>query len=186
MTAQLEAVSAALTRLAHDAESRFGTLSAEQLNWKPAPGAWSVAQCFDHLITTQIHYFPVLERLANGPVPQSAWERYSPFSGFFGRFLIRALDPGNSRKTKTAAKSEPSASDLGDEVIDRFTEHQRELVDRLKALPTALDPKRVIITSPLSNIVTYSLDDCLTILVVHGRRHFVQAERVTTAAGFPS
>lgn len=179
-------VSDALTRLAHDAEARFGKLSAARLNWKPGHGAWSVAQCFDHLITTQTHYFPVLERLASGPVSPSVWERYSPFSRFFGRFLIRTLDPANARKTKTVSKSQPSASDLRGDVISRFAEHQRDLVGRLRALPTDLDLERVIITSPLSSVVTYSLDDCLTILVVHGRRHLGQAERVTTATGFPS
>ncbi|MGH9844290.1 MAG: DinB family protein, partial [Blastocatellia bacterium] len=30
----------------------FGGLTAQQLNWKPGADQWSVAQCFDHLVTT--------------------------------------------------------------------------------------------------------------------------------------
>jgi len=182
----LEEVSSALSKIALDAEALFGELTPEQLNWKPGSGRWSVAQCFDHLITTQTSYFPVLDRLASGSFSPTAWERYSPFSGLFGRMLIRALDPGNAKKTKTATKSEPSDSGLGGEIINRFEEHQSELVSRLKALPASLDTKSVVIRSPLSSFVTYSLDDCFTILVVHGRRHLGQAERVTATTGFPS
>src|SRR5690606_29839266 len=97
----------------------------------------------------------------------------------------RALDPANQRKAKTVRKSEPAASELDAGIIARYAEHQRELVSSLRALPHGLDPQRTVITSPLSPIVTYSLADCFEILVVHGQRHFLQAQRVTEAEGFP-
>lgn len=181
----MKEASNALKHIGHDANLRFGTLTPEQLNWKPALGSWSVAQCFDHLIITQTYYFPLLDRLTGGAYAPTAWERFSPFSGLFGRMLIRALDPDNTRKTKTVARSEPSQSDLDRDIIQRFAEHQDELVARVEKLPVGLRLGKVIVTSPLSKLVTYSLDDCLAILVVHGQRHFRQAERVTTTAGFP-
>ena len=47
--------------IALDAEKLFGSLSAEQLNWKPAPDRWSVAQCLEHLINTNLlHFFCIL------------------------------------------------------------------------------------------------------------------------------
>jgi hypothetical protein len=82
-----------LRQVADDARATFGSLSAAQLNWKPAEKSWSIAQCFDHLITTHSLYFPLFEKLANGNLKQSAWERYSPLSGFFGRYLIKSLRP---------------------------------------------------------------------------------------------
>ena len=51
---------------AASAQQTFGHLTAEQLNWKPAPDAWSVAQCFDHLITINAGYFPIMQSLARG------------------------------------------------------------------------------------------------------------------------
>jgi DinB superfamily len=31
-------------------EGVFGKLSSAQLNWKPVPDRWSIAQCFEHLM----------------------------------------------------------------------------------------------------------------------------------------
>lgn len=186
LTARIGATATDLLLLADDAKDRFGHLSEAQVNWRPGAGSWSVAQCFEHLVLTQSLYLPTLKRLAAGSARATVWERISPFSGLFGRMLIRALDPANSRKTKTAAKSTPAASTIGGDVIKRFHEHQRSLVDHLRDLPQDLDPTAVVITSPLSSFVTYSLDDCLTILVVHGRRHLAQAERVVASADFPA
>lgn len=186
MTHRFETASAELLALADEATAQFGSLSADQLNWKSSSASWSVGQCFDHLVTIQTLYFPQLLRLSTEPPTPSAWERFSPFSSLFGRLLIRSLRPDNARKTKTASISEPSASHLEEGTIERFAAHQRDLVRQLRALPTDLDPRKVIVTSPLSRFITYSLDDCLTILVVHGKRHFGQAVRVTEASGFPA
>ena len=170
---------------AKGAQATFGSLSTAQLNWKPAAKSWSVAQCFDHLITTHSLYFPEFERWAKGDVTMSFWEKTSPFSGFFGRFLIKGLDPKNLKPMKTTAKAFPSESEIGGDIIERFSEHQQQMIDAINKLPTNIDPAKTIITSPLLGIVTYSLDDCFTVLVVHCQRHFNQAKRVTESEGFP-
>jgi len=174
-----------LEKIGEDARQTFGTLSLEQLNWKPAENSWSVAQCFDHLITTHSLYFPLFERMASGDVRQSFWERTSPLSGFFGRFLIKAVRPDNLKKVKTTSKAQPSTSEIDGEIIDRFAEHQKQMTDRLRRLPPGIDPVKTIITSPLLGFVTYNLDDCFTVLETHCRRHFGQAKRVTETGGFP-
>lgn len=179
-------VTSDLKEVADDAMTTFGSLNAEQLNWKPAEKSWSVAQCFDHLITPHCLYFPVLERLASGDAQQTFWERNSPLSGFFGRFLIKGLDPKNQKKMKTTSKAFPSASEIGGDIMERFAEHQNRMINALQKLPTDIDPAKTIITSPPLGVVTYSLDDTFTILVVHCRRHFGQAKRVTEADAFPA
>lgn len=175
-----------LRQVADDARSAFGTLSATQLNWKPTPKSWSVAQCFDHLITTHSLYFPEFERLATGDVKMSFWEKASPFSGFFGRFLIKSLDPTNLKPMKTTAKAFPSTSEIGGDIIERFVLHQSRMMDAIIKLPSDVDPTRQIITSPLLGIFTYSLNDCFTVLVVHCQRHFNQAKRLIEMNGFPN
>ena len=182
---RIEQITSELSKVAADAKATFGSLSAHQLNWKPAPKSWSVAQCFDHLITTHSLYFPEYERLAAGNVEMSLWKKASPFSGFFGRFLIKNLDPNNLKKMKTTAKAFPSESEIGGDIIDRFCEHQRLMIEHLQKLPDNIDPTKTIITSPLLGIVTYSLDNTFTILNVHCQSHFDQAKRVTEMDGFP-
>jgi hypothetical protein len=186
MMGRIKPVTYDLKKVADDAKVEFGGLTTEQLNWKPAEKSWSVAQCFDHLITTHGLYFPVFERLAMGDVKQSVWENYSPLSGFFGRFLIKSLRPENVKKMKTTMKAQPSASEIDGGIIERFGEHQNQMIEHLQRLPTDIDPVKTIITSPLLSFVTYSLDDCFTILVVHVQRHFGQAKRVTETDGFPA
>jgi hypothetical protein len=185
MSERVTQVTADMAQVAVDAVTAFGGLSATQLNWKPAEKSWSIAQCFDHLITTHSLYFPEFERLAVGNVKMSLWEKASPFSGFFGWFLIKNLDPKNLKPMKTTAKAFPSESEIGGDIIDRFCEHQHQMIEHLQKLPTDIDHAKTIITSPLLGIVTYSLDDCFTVLVVHCQRHFNQALRVTESEGFP-
>ena len=163
----------------------FGGFSTEHLNWKPDTKSWSVAQCFDHLIVTHSLYFPLFEQLANGDTKMSFLENYSPFSGFFGRFLIKGLDPKNLKKMKTTAKASPSSSGIDGEIIRRFCDHQLEMIAALNKLPDSLDAKKTIITSPLLGAITYSLNDTFTFVPMHCERHFDQAKRVTEAAGFP-
>jgi hypothetical protein len=174
-----------LQQVADDAKATFGSLSVEQLNWKLSEKRWSIAQCFDHLITTHALYFPLFERLSAGDFKQVFWERSSPLSGFFGRYLIKSLRPENVKKMKTTPKAYPSASEIGSDIIERFANHQDQLIKYLRALPPDIDPSKTIVTSPLLGFVTYSLDDTLTILVVHCQRHFGQAQRVTESEGFP-
>jgi uncharacterized damage-inducible protein DinB len=182
---RLNKVTDDLSGVAVAATEAFGGLSPAQLNWKPDEKSWSVAQCLDHLITTHSQYFPLFERLSSGEALPTTWEKISPLSGFFGRFLVKSLDPANLKKMKAPGKAQPSASEIEGDIVDRFSGHQQQLIDHLQKIPSDLDRARTIVTSPLLGIVTYSLDDTLTILVVHCQRHFGQARRVTESAAFP-
>jgi uncharacterized damage-inducible protein DinB len=186
MNRRIDSVTKDLLQVAADAEAAFGALSVEQLNWKPAKKSWSIAQCFDHLITTHSLYFPLFERLEHNVEVATFSQRHSPLSGYFGRFLIRSLSPETQKKMKATGRAQPSASEIDGRIIERFSGHQNEMIEHLQRLPPDSDPAKTIITSPLLGIVTYSLDDCLTILTVHCRRHFGQAKRVMEADGFPA
>jgi DinB superfamily len=173
-----------LKTIAEDARKTFGGLSSAQLNWKPGAEHWSVGQCFEHLIKTNRSFFPTLERLARGEHKSRAWERLSPFSGFFGRMALKSVAPESPRKFKAPRGFRPSASDVDAAVIEQFAAHQSELAELMKAT-AGLDLKKTVVTSPISGLVTYSLLDAFRIVVAHERRHFEQARRVTEAEGFP-
>jgi hypothetical protein len=49
-----------------------------------------------------------------------------------------------------------------------------------------LDLGRIIISSPVTPVVTYSLLDAYRVIAVHEARHFQQAKRVTEESGFPA
>jgi DinB family protein len=173
-----------LAAVRREAGEVFGGLSPAQLNWKPSAEQWSVGQCFDHLIVTNRCFFSDMERVAGGTYKSSLWGRVSPLSGFFGRFILKSLDPEKGRKTKAPRVFEPAQSDVAADVIKQFAAHQEELSTRMRATAGA-DLRGLKVTSPVSPVATYSLLDAYRIVVAHERKHFEQARRVTQSEDFP-
>ena len=176
---------AELEPIAEEARRVFGRLTPAQLNWKPSAEQWSVGQCFDHLIVTNSTFFRDMERVAAGTYRGSLWGRVSPLSGFFGRYIIGALDPSKGKKIKAPLAFLPASSDVDAEVIERFAGNLSEVAARMRATE-GVDLRRTVITSPAMALVTYSLFDVYRIFVAHARSHFEQARRVTRAEGFPA
>ena len=178
MDRRIEEVVRELEMQIAETREQFSELSERELNWKPDKNSWSVAQCLDHLITTHSLYFPIFAALASERRTPSFWERTSPFSRFWGKYFVRLLDPGNQKKIKTTSKAQPASSQIDEQIVERYCAHQNQLIENLSKIPADIDPEKTIVTSPLLGIVTYSLDDVFTMLVVHGQRHFLQAKRV--------
>ena len=86
---------------------------------------------------------------------------------------------------KAPKRFEPAQSDVSGSIIHDFVAQQGQLTEKMKATSN-LDPERIVITSPALSIVTYSLMDAYRIMVVHERRHFQQAQRVTEESEFPT
>jgi len=172
-----------ITEIGQKAELAFGNLSAEQINWKPSPEGWSVGQCFEHLIKTNLLFFPELKRIADGERKNSFWENYSPLSSFFGNLLVNSLKK-DSRKFKAPTQRIVPPSEIDANIIEIFAAHQIELIDKIKRTENA-DWRRTKITSPFMKMMTYKLSDGFRVVVEHERRHVRQAERAAQAEGFP-
>jgi hypothetical protein len=182
---EIDGFVAELEAVASDAVKVFGGLSAAQLNWKPSAEQWSVGQCFDHLIKTNSTFFPDMRRVAAGTYKSSLWGRVSPLSGFFGRFILKSLDPEKGRKTKAPRVFEPAQSEVAADVIVKFVRHQSEVSQLMRGTAGA-NLRGLKVTSPVSPVATYSLLDAYRIVVAHERKHFEQARRVTQFQGFPA
>ena len=183
MDERINEITSALAQVAEEARSTFGSLTPEQLNWKPAENSWSVGQCFEHIIKTNEEFYPEFEKLASGERKNSFFEKYSPFSGFFGRFLINAVTE-DSKKAKAPSKKVVPPSDIDGDIVDRFALHIDEINRKVESC-ASVDRKKTVVTSPFLGVFTYSLEDAYTVLVEHSRRHFRQAKRVMEAEGFP-
>ena len=185
MSSEVDSLVAQAEKIAGDAEKVFGSLSKEQLNWKPAAERWSVAQCFDHLITSNTGYLPIIDSVVKGQKQTSIWQKLPVLPGVWGKLLIKSLDPATTRKLKAPKRFEPSESDIRATIVEDFVAQQAKVIEGMKATAN-LDLERTIITSPALSIVAYSLMDAYRIIVVHERRHFQQAERVTEESAFPT
>ena len=183
MDERITNIIAALIRVANDAKGAFGSLTGDQLNWKPSKNDWSVGQCLDHIIRTNEQFYPELEKIATGSRRNSFLENWSPLSGFFGRFLIKAVSE-DSKKAKAPSKAIVPTSEIDADIIRRFVSHIEDISRRIESCAGA-DRKRTVVTSPFLAVFTYTLDDAFTVMVEHTKRHFRQAKRVTEADGFP-
>ena len=183
-TLSLADVKTGLEDIAREAEATFGALDARQLNWRPDPARWSVAQCFEHLLTSNRLMLSSADDALNRAHPQSLWQRLPVLPGVMGRIMVRSQAPATTRKFKAPTPSRPSSSDIGSDVIRRFVEQHRDAVLRVAALDEAR-AARTIMTSPYVRIITYRVLDGWRLMVAHDRRHFEQARRVMESPGFP-
>jgi hypothetical protein len=170
--------------IAGDAKILFGHLNPEQLNWKPAADSWSVAQCLDHLISSNLGFYPVFDRILKGEHQKTFLHRMPFMPAFLGKMLIKAVSPDYNRKVKAPSLIQPSTSSIDPQIVERFVTNQRETLAKMKSLKDR-DPADLIITSPVASMVVYSLLDAFRLIVAHERRHFAQAQRVMQADRFP-
>lgn len=165
-------------------EQHFGQLSNAQLNWKTNPESWSVAQCLDHLITSNAGYFPTFRAIGTGQAKMGFWARISPLSGFFGDMLLRETGPQVKRKMKAPKVFAPSSSQLDTGILARFQQQQKELIELLLATDV-VGHEGFKIPSPVTGMITYRLDFAVQIIVQHEERHIIQALNVMQHPGFP-
>lgn len=175
---------ASMEAVTGDVQSSFGSLSAEQLNWRPSPDEWSIGQCLDHLINTNSPYFGILEEVKDPSRKPTFWQSLPVIPGLFGNFLAKAVSPEAKRKIKAPAKFQPSTSSIDPGIVKAFVGMQGKLIDLINAT-SHLDLERVIISSPIAGFVTYSLFDAYRVISNHEQRHLQQAKRVLDSSGFP-
>lgn len=182
-TADLQSVVTAANNVANEARTTFGHLTPSQLNWKPSPERWSVAQCFEHLLTSNKGYLPIVDNVLAG-YRRTFWQSMPVLPGLMGGLLIKSMDPASTRKVKAPKRFQPARSDISGSVINDFVEQQKQMVEKMKSTQH-LALEKIVISSPVTPVVTYNLMDAYRLIVVHEQRHFQQAKRVTEEPGFP-
>ena len=166
-----------LDEITSEFKDKFGSLTLEQLNWKPDPGTWSIAQVIDHLIMINESYYPIFDRVIDGTYTAPFHARFSFLVNFLGKTILNSVDPKNRRKAKTFALWEPAKSDLPADIVDRFVSHQ----DKLKEYITRLSPaiaSGTVINSPANRNIVYAISTAIEIIVMHEQRHLGQAEEI--------
>jgi hypothetical protein len=162
----------------------FSSLSDGQLNWKSEPAKWSIGQCLDHLIISNKTYFPSFEKLIYHRYKLSFLQKLNPFKKMLGPMMIRSLGPQQKKNFKSPTIFEPSASQISFTIVDDFLRHQEELKTYFRKL-LQLDTKNLVLASPVSGLITYTLADCMQLIPAHEQRHTDQANKVLHHPNFP-
>ena len=181
---QLSALVSAANAIADQTRADFGHLTEEGLNWKSSVEQWSVAQCFDHLVTANAAFFPSFEKVLSGQKRNTFWERLPWLSAFWGKMLIKAVSPESKRKLKAPKIFQASSSNVDGTIIRRFIDQQNQVIGYMKATE-GLELEKIKISSPVTRVITYSLMDAYRVVIAHEKRHLLQAVRVSETDGFP-
>lgn len=155
----------------------FGNLSDQQLNWKPAPDVWSIAQNIDHLIVINQTYYPVIDQLLKGEYKTPFMGKIGFMVNFFGKFILKSVQPDRKRKMKTFPMWEPATSNIDGDIIQRFANHQEELKQKIKTCESLIE-QGAVISSPANKNIVYKLATAFDIIVTHELRHFEQAKLI--------
>ncbi len=184
MSESLSSLLAAAQAVPAEVQTHFGHLTAQQLNWKPDANQWSIAQCFEHLVAANESYFPTFEQVLAGKQRTTLWQRVPLLPALFGKMIVQAVSPEAARKLKAPKIYAPASSDIEGAIIHRFLERQEQVIQYMQAMQ-GLAVEKIIMSSPVTDLITYSVLDACRIIVAHEQRHLLQAKRVLTMSGFP-
>src|ERR1051325_7476265 len=158
------------------------SLNLQQLNWKPAPGQWSVGQCLEPLaVTNELYGAAISDALDSAP--QGFASEVQP--GWFARYFIREYIAPSEKQTRHKAQAKIAVrGDVDEKILQRFLDTNRatrRLVDRA----TSVDVNRVRFKNPFVFWIRFTVGTGLEVISKHEQRHLNQAERVRNAPGFP-
>lgn len=165
-------------------EKSFSSLSLSQLSWKSSEDSWSIAECLQHIITSNEKYFPALGKLSKAYTP-SFWEKWSPMSRSIGKNMIKTLGLTVKSKFKSPKLFLPAKILFPENIIETFSKHQDLLISKFDLMKIH-EGRNVIITSPVSALITLPLSECLEVLTGHEERHLNQAINVMLHHNFPN
>lgn len=165
-------------------QKNLGELTPAQLNWKPSEEAWSIGQCLEHLVISDTTYFHDFKKIAEHTYEMSRWQKGSPLSNFFGRMLLSQVGERPRKKFQAPRIFRPPERTVDPGIFDRYSKHIDTLVEYM-ALCREMDLDKILLRSPVSAVVTYSLRHAFQLLVQHLQRHILQAEAVRANKEFP-
>lgn len=168
-----------------DARTLISGLTEEQLNWKPAPDKWSMAQCLDHLATASRGFNPYfVDVMARGRQKFAVTKPPAYRPTFMGAWLMKFVEPEASRKISSPKIFQPAASNVAGG-LEKFLA-QQEVFRKFVSDTNGIDYNKTRLRSPVTPLIRYSLADAYVITVLHEQRHLAQARRVLETPGFPN
>lgn len=160
--------------------------SKEQLTWRPAPGAWSIAEHFAHLNSLNGQDLPVLfQAIAAGKRDGKTSSEANPRWPWLDRMFIRMMEPPYRIGVKTPKQYVPKASDTDPHEAYIEFERTHNDLDYMMGDAEGLDLRAIRVVSPASKWVRMSLGGRLALLAAHDRRHLWTMRKLAAMPQFP-
>ncbi|GAB3299474.1 DinB family protein [Hymenobacter tenuis] len=172
LTARTEALGAAVSH-------ELCSLPPDAMNFKPAPGSWSVLECIEHLNRYGRYYLPALAKALSRSKLNTASNEEVGFS-WLGRKSYEMVRPDNGATHKTLARMNPARSHLTREVLTEFLEQLAEL-QRLLRAAAGIPLNQKVVPIEFFKLLKLQLGEALLFVVAHCQRHMAQAQRARAA-----
>ncbi len=170
----LDRLEVELRALQAEIRAQFTNLDPDTLQWRPDPAQWNILECFAHLNKFSEDYLPPVQRA----IHQAKARRWTPGDPVRytarGKRLIRRTDPGNGKTYKTPKRYNFSHQPLGQEVVKSLIIQCEQLLRTIE-FARDVDVNRASIPKPHAWFGRYTLGNVLEFLVLHTRRHILQA-----------
>ncbi len=163
---------------------KFNSLSENQINWKPNADRWSIAECIDHLFVTNKLYLVEMENQFRVERIKADCSLTPVKHNFMSRFIIKGVDPANTKKTKTFKVFLPSRSNHGKNIFNDFIDLQNKFINLISSYKD-LNLNKYKMSSPAARFIKENFSDVLEIIRLHDRRHLNQAQNIINNSNFP-
>lgn len=158
----------------------FAKYDVEVLNHKEDGGRWSVLECIEHLNLYGDFYLPEIEKsILNARTASGSSFTTGVLGGYFAKLMKVGAD-GKMTKMKSPGDKDPSKSELGAVVLDRFIK-QTDMLLGLLDRAGRVDLQRAKTPITLSRWIRLRLGDTFRFNIFHIERHVLQAERALRA-----
>jgi hypothetical protein len=173
----------ALKSLDDSRERLLGTLqglSREQMEYRPAPDRWSVAENLEHIILTERF---VLGRLDDPVQPAPDPSKHSRWEGRDEAFVSKLAEGREDRFTAPEALH-PTGRWSTETLVAEFD--AARVLSRAFAASTQLNLRSRIVRHPAPPIGEIDAYQLLLMIGAHSDRHRAQCEEVIASPGFPA
>lgn len=184
MKQDLNAMINELEAIIRDCRQKVGELKTADLSLlqqKASSASWSTLECIEHLNLYGDFYLPEMERSLLTARPLRAKKFKSGLLGGYFAKLMKVDADGKMTKMKAPADKNPSMTELGPVVLDRFIK-QLDMLLGLLERGRKVDLMRAKTPITLSKWIRLSLGDTFRFNVFHIERHMRQAERALLMA----
>lgn len=161
--------------------------SSEQLNWVPAPGVWSMAQCIDHVGRVNCLYLPIIhDRISRAQPLSNLADRSLRTAGWPSNLFLESVSPEGKRRVKVPAAGRPDSSPSinSEEPLQTLLETHTRIRELLNASRQP-DLNRIRFKNPFFPLLRFTVATGILVMITHARRHLQQAERVALMDHFP-
>lgn len=179
----IAALAQQLDEAERDAQALIAGLTEELAAWRPSAGAWSVAECLDHIAAANRVYLAAMTEPAIRARQQGRMRRGPAKPGVLGAWFVRTLEPPvkASSRMKAPRIIVPRVAPPLANAFSALTAAQADILAYLRA-NADLDLNAARFPNPFIRGLRFSLATGLHVIAAHERRHLWQAWRVRCAA----